>query len=58
MKFNIYDKFLKSYLIIVLFYSNNIKIDLKSILDNGRILLNIIITNIYLIYFNIILLMI
>ena len=58
MKFNIYDKFLKSYLIIVLFYSNNIKIDLKSILDNGRILLNIIITNIYLIYFNIILLII
>lgn len=58
MKFNIYDKFLKSYLIIVLFYSNNIKIDLKSILDNGKILLNIIITNIYLIYFNIILLII
>ena len=58
MKFNIYDKFLKSYLIIVLFYSNNIKIGLKSILDNGKILLNIIITNIYLIYFNIILLII
>ena len=58
MKFNIYDKFLKSYLIIVLFYSNNIKIGLKSILDNGKILLNIIITYIYLIYFNIILLII
>ena len=58
MKFNIYDKFLKSYLIIVLFYSNNIKIGLKSILYNGKILLNIIITNIYLIYFNIILLII